>query len=98
MKTTTLLFASLVLLCSCAEAPRGDLSPESAVVIAAQNEKEGAAKEIAWVQENYPGSKVLRFVARSSKDQKVFDIFWIKLADGSTKTVMFEVSSFYHKT
>jgi hypothetical protein len=87
----------VVLLSSCVEAPRGDLSPESAVTITAQNEKEGATKEIAWIQNNYPGSKVLRFVTRPSKEQKVYDVFWIKLADGSTKTVMFEISSFYHK-
>lgn len=85
------------LLSSCVEARRGDLSPESAVAITAQNEKEGATKEIAWIQDNYPGSKVLRFVTRPSKEQKVYDIFWIKLADGSTKTVMFEISGFYHK-
>jgi hypothetical protein len=96
MKRILPILVALVL-SSCVEAPRGDLSPESAVVITAPSEKEGAAKEVAWIRDNYPGSQVLRVATRPSKEQKVYDVFMIKLADGSRKTVMFEISSFYHK-
>lgn len=78
-------------------APNG-LTVETAVVISATNEKDGPPKEIGWIQENYPKSKILRFVTRPSKNQKVYDIFFIKTADGKKLQLYFEISSFYHKT
>jgi hypothetical protein len=81
-----------------ADAKQDGLSQETAVVISASTEKEGAPKEIEWVQKNYPGSKVLRFVTRPSKDKKVYDVMFIKTAGGKKVQLYFEIGSFYHKT
>jgi predicted Zn-dependent protease len=74
------------------------LSAKTAVVIVAKDEKEGPPKEVAWVRQNYPGSKILRFVTRPSKEGKVYDVFFIKASDGKKQELYFEISSFYHKT
>jgi len=74
------------------------LSAKTAVVIVAKDEKEGPPKEVAWVQQAYPESKILRFVTRPSTGGKVFDVFFIRTADGKKVELYFEISSFYHKT
>ena len=80
------------------DAKQDGLSAKTAVVIVAKDEKQGPPMEVAWVQQNYPGSKILRFVTRPSKEGKVFDVFFIKTSDGKKQELYFEISSFYHKT
>ncbi len=101
MKPKVLLafaIASLSLPLFAADPAQNGLTVETAVVISATNETDGPPKEIGWIRENYPKRKILRYVTRPSKNNKVYDIFFIKTADGKKLQLYFEISSFYHKT
>jgi len=99
-RKTLFLSAALILApLSHADEPKQDgFTAETAIVIQARNEKDGPLKELEWVQNNFPGSKILRFVTRPSKDRKVYDVFFIQTKDGKSRQLYFEISSFYHKT
>lgn len=99
MKPKVLLaIASLGLPLFAADRAQNGLTVETAVVISATNERDGPPKEIGWIQENYPKSEVLRLVTRPSKNNKVYDVIFIKTAEGKKLQLYFEISSFYHKT
>jgi hypothetical protein len=93
-----LLISALALPLMAADIKQDGLTPGTAVVILASSEKEGAPKEIEWIQAYYPRSEVLRSVTRPSKNNKTYDVFFIKTADGKKVQLYFEISSFYHKT
>lgn len=104
VKTTLLAFAWIIASLSLRGAqndtpaePDGDFSTEGAVVIVAQTAREGAAKETNWLRQNYPNYKIRRFVNRRTKDDKVYDFVFLRFRNGSTKMVVFEVSSFSGK-
>ena len=79
------------------ETKQDGLSLKTAIVVTAKDEKDGPTLEVTWVRQNYPSSKILRFVTRPSKDGKVYDVFFIKTSDGKALQLYFEISSFYHK-
>ena len=101
MKLSAVLIVNVYLFAAigrAAESKQDALAPETAVVISASKENEGALKEVAWIQVGYPGSRILRFVTRPTKGGRVLDVFFIKTAEGKKLTLYFEISSFYHKT
>jgi hypothetical protein len=78
----------------------GDGSSEtSAVVINATSSSVGIQAEYKWIETKYgPREKAWTVEMRmhgSSKDGKSYETFNIKLSDGTLKTVVFDISSFY---
>ena len=76
-------------------APRG-ISCNSAVVIDAANEKEGIAKENAWIAENYPGANKVKQALIKCND-KAADMIDIETANGRKRSVFFDISKWFGK-
>ena len=76
-------------------APRG-ISCTSAVVIDAANEKEGIARENAWIAENYPGAKKVGQALMTCND-KAADKVDIETANGQKRSVYFDISKWLGK-
>ena len=71
-------------------------SIENAVVIQQSSESEGVAAEYEWLKKHYPGYSLVRQTP-FKQNGKSYDKVEIKLADGSTKTVYFDISNFFGK-
>ena len=96
---TSGIVGSVLLATAWADEPGQDgLTAKTAAVIVARDEKDGPPKEVAWVVQHYPGCKIQRFVTRPAKEGKVYDVFFIRTAEGKRQELYFEISSFYHKT
>lgn len=67
-----------------------------AIVISANNESAGVAKEYEWLKTNYPGSQVIS-QGLGEKNGKPFDVFKIKTASGEEKSVYFDISRYFGK-
>lgn len=76
-------------------APRG-ISCNSTVIIDAANEKEGIAKENAWIAENYPGAKKVGQELITCND-KTADQIDIETANGQKRSVYFDISKWFGK-
>jgi hypothetical protein len=76
-------------------APRG-ISCNSAVVIDAATEREGIARENAWIAENYPGAKKVGQSLTTCND-KPADQVDIETANGQKRSVYFDISKWFGK-
>ncbi|HXH40963.1 MAG TPA: hypothetical protein VNN08_20215 [Thermoanaerobaculia bacterium] len=76
-------------------APRG-ISCNSAVVIDAATEREGIAKERAWIAENYPGAKEVSQALIQCND-KAADQVDIETANAQKRSVYFDISKWFGK-
>jgi len=76
-------------------AARG-LSCKSAIVIEATNEHDGIAKEKAWINENYPGSKEVK-QELTTCNGKPADQLDLETANGRAVSVYFDISNFFGK-
>jgi hypothetical protein len=76
--------------------PARGLSCNSAIVINATNEHDGIAKEKAWVNENYPGAKVVKQELTTCND-KPADQLDLETANGRSVSVYFDISNFFGK-
>ena len=72
------------------------LSYPSAVIIKEKAETTGVKAEYKWLEENYPGYKMIQ-QSLNFKDKKPYDILKIKTAEGKTKEIYFDISNFYGK-
>jgi len=52
--------------------------------------------EYEWIRKEYPGSRVLG-QALVQNDKKYYDVLTVKLSDGGTKKVYFDINSFFGK-
>lgn len=68
----------------------------SAVVIEEKNETEGVAAEYAWLRKHYPGYSLIK-QSLIFDNGKPYDKMDIKTADGSKKTIYFDISKFFGK-
>jgi hypothetical protein len=75
--------------------PRG-VSCNSAVVIDAATERDGIAKENAWIAENYPGAKKVGQSLTTCND-KPADQVDIETANGQKRSVYFDISKWFGK-
>lgn len=76
-------------------AARG-LSCNSEIVINATHEKAGIAEERAWINENYPGAKMIKQGLTTCND-KPADQIDIETANGRTVSIYFDISNFLGK-
>ena len=76
-------------------APRGT-SCNSAVVIDAANEKEGLARENAWIAENYPGAKTVGQALMTCNDKPAGKVD-IETANGQKRSIFFDISKWSGK-
>lgn len=71
-------------------------SYDKAVVITSKNETEGINAEYAWLKEHYPGYKT-EMQSLNYQNKKPYDILNIITADGTKKSVYFDISGFFGK-
>jgi hypothetical protein len=76
--------------------PARGLSCRSAIVINATHEKAGIAEERAWINENYPGAKMVKQGLTTCND-KPADQIDIETANGRTVSIYFDISNFLGK-
>jgi len=76
--------------------PARGLSCRSAIVIEATNEHDGIAKEKAWINENYPGAKIVKQALTTCND-KPADQLDVETANGRSVSVYFDISNFFGK-
>ena len=68
---------------------------DSAIVITAADEFAGVDAEYAWIKDNLPGAKIKS--QGLAMGPRVYDRFEIALPSGETRTVYFDISSFFGK-
>ncbi|MDP9361596.1 MAG: hypothetical protein M3P29_09100 [Acidobacteriota bacterium] len=73
--------------------PARGLSCKSAIAVDATNEREGIARENAWIAENYPGAKKGSQALTSCNDKPV-DQVDIETANGQKVSIFFDISKF----
>jgi len=71
-------------------------SYQNAIVIKEKTETSGVKSEYKWLEENYPGYKMIRQTL-NFKGKKPYDILKIKTAEGQTLEIYFDISNFYGK-
>ncbi len=72
------------------------LSYQGAVVIQKKTETLGVKAEYRWLEDNYPGYKMIQ-QSLNFHNKKPYDILKIKTANGKTKEIYFDISNFYGK-
>ena len=80
-------------------AAEGDGSSiDHAIVIHAASEMDGVGQEYAWLKQHYPGYKRVKTALRPDDPHKrVYDVIDIQTADGTPKSVYFDITDFYGK-
>jgi len=97
-----LIFALLLTGCSVTEKTQTSEPPQQEVVAENGSSFETAIPaenipwEYAWLRENYPGHEFI-MQSLAFEDGKPYDILEIKTADGETKEIYFDISSFFGK-
>jgi hypothetical protein len=71
-------------------------SPEHAILIEADNEREGGAKEYRWIAERFPGYRV-RKQGLAKQEQRTYAVMEITDAAEIEHVFYFDVSSFIGK-
>ena len=66
----------------------------TAVILQASNEFEGIALEDQWLASHYPGYREIG-QGVNSHEGKVYDYLEIVTSDGATKTIYFDITSFF---
>ena len=96
-QTTSLTAASVA--AGKVETSGGDgSSAEKAIVVQAPNDEAGVKAEYAWLKQRYPGCRpVKQHLFNDDQHNRIFDILDIETADGTKKSVYFEISSFKGK-
>jgi hypothetical protein len=69
---------------------------EKAIIIDKNNETEGVAAEYEWLRKNYPGYQNQGQSLVYNND-KPYDLLKIKTADGTSKSIYFDISKFFGK-
>jgi hypothetical protein len=73
------------------------LSIKQAVIITeTANEKTGVGAEYVWLHEHYPGYR-LRFQGLRLDGGRSYDEMKITTADGKSRTIFFDITSFFGK-
>jgi hypothetical protein len=70
--------------------------PSEAIVIHATHEQDGIREEHRWLGEHYPGYQ-LRRQALDVDEKRSFDMMEFDTADGTAKTVCFDITEFFGK-
>jgi hypothetical protein len=97
---TLLLAAGFIALAGCATLgisySGGDGSSfEQAVVIkTGLGTESGIAAEKSWIRKHYPGAQITGQMLKNP-DEKVYDVISIRTADGSSRDVYFDITSFF---
>jgi len=109
MRSFAVFLLPLAISCGCASssakpappaassAPKGEgtgTSIDDAILILEPNEDAGIRAQRKWLADHFPGYRKLHS-ALDFKGEKHFDIVTIRLADGTEKTLFFDVTSFY---
>ncbi|MDR2981233.1 MAG: hypothetical protein LBV12_03190 [Puniceicoccales bacterium] len=71
-------------------------SYETAIVIKEKKSDKGVAAEYAWLKKKLPGHKVLK-QSLDSKGDKKYDVFEVRLRDGTERKVYFDITGFFGK-
>ena len=69
---------------------------QKAIIIKEKTEGKGVDAEYDWLRQNYPGYKLKKQMLADNK-KVPYDIIEIVTADGQTKEVYFNISSFFGK-
>lgn len=69
---------------------------EKAIVIKANKDMAGVAEEYAWIRANYPGAKT-KGQSLVNKENKAYDILKIVTADGTEKSIYFDITNSFGK-
>lgn len=72
------------------------LTIATAVVIQEKTESDGVAAEYVWLRKHYPGYTLIK-QSTTSANGKMYDKMDIKTADGSKKTIYFDITGFFGK-
>jgi uncharacterized protein YcfL len=100
-KVFCLLILSIILLAGCAtqkiisKVSNGS-TLESAIVINAPNEWDGVKAESIWINQSHPGWKK-GSQALLHKEGKMYDQIEYTTPEGETKTIYYDITSFYGK-
>ncbi len=104
MRQVVLLGAMLMLI-ACRSGVAGDppaaaaaeagATPATAIEINAGSSAKGVPAEYAWIERNLPNAKIEKQALVLGDDGKAYDRFDVVLASGETRTVYFDISSFF---
>jgi hypothetical protein len=73
-------------------------SSEKAVIVQAPNDEAGVKAEYVWLKQRYPGYRLVKqHLFDDDQRNHIYDILDIEIADGTKKSVYFEISSFKDK-
>ena len=102
---TYLLIATVLYSSACSSAKQTSTSGGQSGVQAAEQDGSsfehaivvgGIKEEYSWVRSHYPGSAFQGQSLMFKKD-KPFDVLNFRLSDGTTRSIYFDISSFYGK-
>jgi hypothetical protein len=76
----------------------GDGSSIQQAVIISQTagEDTGVRAEYVWLHEHYPGYR-LQLQSLKSEGHKAYDVMMIRMADGKSLTIFFDITAFFGK-
>jgi tetratricopeptide (TPR) repeat protein len=80
------------------QAARDGSSMQSAIVIEASTENEGADAETRWMRRNFPGWKLGTQDLVDGQDGKKYDVIELTGPNGARKTIYFDISRFFGKS